>query len=157
MKHNTSGFLLVSPTHTCIDRPINTNGITKTLQRISAEHFDGKKVGSSLTRHMYMSEKYGKNVLDKRSLLVVPWPGGSSKSPMKPKTHVGMGWSPGDACRRVDGGTVMAIQPITDVGEKECCTNYFSMWPSWTPPYVLQNAHDEHCSQTQACRYCKAR
>ena len=63
LKHNTSGFLLVSPTH--IDRPINSNGITKTLQRISAEHFDGKKVGSSLIRHMYLSEKYGKNVLDK--------------------------------------------------------------------------------------------
>ena len=50
LKHNTSGFLLVSPTH--IDRPINSNGITKTLQRISAEHFDGKKIGSSLIRHI---------------------------------------------------------------------------------------------------------
>ena len=63
LKHNTSGYLLVSPTH--IDQPMNTNGVTRTLQRISAEHFDGKKIGSSLIRHMYLSEKYGKNVLDK--------------------------------------------------------------------------------------------
>ena len=54
LNHNRTGYLLVSPTN--VDQPMSTNGVTRTLQRISATHFDGKKIGSSLLRHMYLSE-----------------------------------------------------------------------------------------------------
>ena len=63
LNHNRTGYLLVSPTN--VDEPMSTNCITRTLQRISASHFDGKKIGASLLRHMYLSEKYGHNVQDK--------------------------------------------------------------------------------------------
>ena len=59
LNHNRTGYLLVSPTN--VDQPMSTNGVTRTLQRISATHFDGRKIGSSLLRHMYLSEKYGQN------------------------------------------------------------------------------------------------
>ncbi|MFN9957216.1 MAG: hypothetical protein ACK55I_29280, partial [bacterium] len=36
-------------------RPFNVNGITRVLNRIF-----GKKVGSSLLRHIYLTGKYGK-------------------------------------------------------------------------------------------------
>ena len=63
LNHNRTGYLLVSPTN--IDLPMSTNGVTRTLQGISSTHFNGKKIGSSLLRHMYLSEKYGHNVQDK--------------------------------------------------------------------------------------------
>ena len=63
LNHNRTGYLLVSQTN--VDQPMSTNGVTRTLQRISATYFDGKKIGSSLLRHMYLSEKYGQNVQDK--------------------------------------------------------------------------------------------
>ena len=63
LKHNNSGYLLTQPHNFVI--PMTSNGVTRTLQRISAREFDGKKIGSSLLRHMFLSEKYGHNVQDK--------------------------------------------------------------------------------------------
>ena len=56
LKHNTSGYFLVSPKD--ITKPMSSNEITKALQRISAEKFDGKRIGSSMLRHIYLSHKY---------------------------------------------------------------------------------------------------
>eukprot|EP01051_Picozoa_sp_SAG22_P004968 SAG22_NODE_282_length_13050_cov_37.625125_10_plen_230_part_00 len=66
LNHNSAGYLLVSPTN--IDLPMSTNGITRTLQKISSTHFDGKKIGSSLLRHMFLSEKYGERLARGRSV-----------------------------------------------------------------------------------------
>ena len=63
LKHNNSGYLLTQP-HNFVN-PMTSNGVTWTLQRISAREFDGKKIGSSLLRHMFLSEKYRHNVQDK--------------------------------------------------------------------------------------------
>eukprot|EP01050_Picozoa_sp_SAG11_P068019 SAG11_NODE_48839_length_121_cov_44.863636_1_plen_40_part_11 len=38
---------------------MTTNGVTRSLQKISMREFEGKKIGSSMLRHMYLSHKYG--------------------------------------------------------------------------------------------------
>eukprot|EP01050_Picozoa_sp_SAG11_P034613 SAG11_NODE_12309_length_709_cov_385.109836_1_plen_49_part_10 len=44
---------------------MTTNGVTRSLQKISMREFDGKKIGSSMLRHMYLSHKYGDDVSNK--------------------------------------------------------------------------------------------
>ena len=62
LKHNQSGYFIVSPTD--VKQPINSNNLTKVLIGISVK-YTGKRVGSSLIRHIYLSEKYGKEVQHK--------------------------------------------------------------------------------------------
>ena len=50
-----SAFIL-SPSST--DRPISSNELTKVLISLSSQWLDGKRVGSSLLRHIYLSDKY---------------------------------------------------------------------------------------------------
>eukprot|EP01046_Picozoa_sp_COSAG06_P056645 COSAG06_NODE_10783_length_1617_cov_1.291173_3_plen_295_part_01 len=53
LRHNQTGYLLINTK----DQPLNSNGITKTLNRIGlSEH--GKPFGSSILRHSYLSHKY---------------------------------------------------------------------------------------------------
>ena len=53
LRHNESGFLLINRK----GAPLNSNGITKVLNRIG-EQERGKPFGSSILRHSYLSHKY---------------------------------------------------------------------------------------------------
>ena len=53
LRHNDSGYLLINRK----GEPLNSNGITKTLNRIGNEQ-RGKPFGSSILRHSYLSHKY---------------------------------------------------------------------------------------------------
>ena len=55
LRHNDSGYLLVNTK----GNPLNSNGITKTLNRIGNER-RGTPFGSSILRHSYLSHKYAK-------------------------------------------------------------------------------------------------
>ena len=52
---NKSGYLLADSTHA--DKPLGSNGITKSLARTGERKFN-KRLGSSLLRHSYLSHKY---------------------------------------------------------------------------------------------------
>ena len=54
LRHNDSDYLLVNTK----GEPLNSNGITKVLNRIGLR-FRGKPFGSSILRHSYLSHKYG--------------------------------------------------------------------------------------------------
>ena len=43
-------------------RPADSSTITKILTSMSKREFEGKSVGSSLIRHMYLSSKYGETI-----------------------------------------------------------------------------------------------
>ena len=53
LRHNETGYLLVNTK----GKPLNSNGITKTLNRIGVVE-RGKPFGSSILRHSYLSHKY---------------------------------------------------------------------------------------------------
>ena len=53
LRHNGTGYLLVNRK----GEPLNSNGITKALNRIGMKH-RGKPFGSSILRHSYLSHKY---------------------------------------------------------------------------------------------------
>ena len=53
LRHNDSGYLLINRKA----EPLNSNGITKTLNRIGNER-RGTPFGSSILRHSYLSHKY---------------------------------------------------------------------------------------------------
>ena len=53
LRHNDTGYLLVNRK----GEPLNSNGITKALNRIGVEE-RGKPFGSSILRHSYLSHKY---------------------------------------------------------------------------------------------------
>ena len=53
LRHNDTGYLLVNRK----GEPLNSNGITKALNRIGVEE-RGKPLGSSILRHSYLSHKY---------------------------------------------------------------------------------------------------
>ena len=53
LRHNDTGYLLVNRK----GEPLNSNGITKALNRIGIEE-RGKPLGSSILRHSYLSHKY---------------------------------------------------------------------------------------------------
>ena len=60
LRHNDSRYLLINRK----GEPLNSNGITKVLNRIGiAER--GKPFGSSILRHSYLSDKYGKGQKEK--------------------------------------------------------------------------------------------
>eukprot|EP01043_Picozoa_sp_COSAG02_P047106 COSAG02_NODE_4479_length_5316_cov_1484.345218_4_plen_307_part_00 len=60
LRHNDTGYLLINSKGS----PLNSNGITKTLNKIGlAER--GKPFGSSILRHSYLSHKYGENQKEK--------------------------------------------------------------------------------------------
>ena len=63
LKHHNTGYLLNQPNDFL--KPMTTNGVTRSLQKISMREFDGKKIGSSMLRHMYLSHKYGDDVSNK--------------------------------------------------------------------------------------------
>ena len=54
LKHNTSGFLFTMNNKR---DPLSPNGITKFLNSIFAKYCDGRKIGSSMLRHISISEK----------------------------------------------------------------------------------------------------
>tara|TARA_R110002167_G_scaffold365353_1_gene589742 strand:- start:463 stop:1464 length:1002 start_codon:yes stop_codon:yes gene_type:complete len=54
LKHNTSGFLF---TMNNMRDPLSPNGITKLLNSIFKKYADGKSIGSSMLRHISISEK----------------------------------------------------------------------------------------------------
>tara|TARA_R110002167_G_scaffold5026_2_gene23454 strand:- start:360 stop:1358 length:999 start_codon:yes stop_codon:yes gene_type:complete len=54
LKHNTSGFLFSMNN---MRDPLSPNGITKLLNSIFKKYADGKKIGSSMLRHISISEK----------------------------------------------------------------------------------------------------
>jgi len=62
LRHNDSGFLLVNRK----GAPLNSNGITKVLNRIG-EQERGKPFGSSILRHSYLSHKYASVVEQKKA------------------------------------------------------------------------------------------
>lgn len=53
LRHNRSGFLLITPA----GGPMTSNGISKALTRIGRK-MRGKPLGTSLIRHSYLSHKY---------------------------------------------------------------------------------------------------
>ncbi len=53
LRHNDSGYLLINTK----GNPLNSNGITKALNRIGVAE-RGKPLGSSILRHSYLSHKY---------------------------------------------------------------------------------------------------
>ena len=57
LKYNKSGYFIISPKRP--DEPISGNELTKLLIGLSVKHLDGRRVGSSLIRHIYLSHKYG--------------------------------------------------------------------------------------------------
>ena len=63
LNHHDTGYLLNQPNN--YTQPMTTNGVTRSLQKISMREFDGKKIGSSMLRHMYLSDKYGEDVSNK--------------------------------------------------------------------------------------------
>ena len=62
LRHNESGFLLINRK----GAPLNSNGITKVLNRIG-EQERGKPFGSSILRHSYLSHKYASVVEQKKA------------------------------------------------------------------------------------------
>ena len=59
-KHNRSGFLLADKK----GHALGSNGITKSLAKVGLQRL-GKRLGSSLLRHSYLSHKYSKTTLEK--------------------------------------------------------------------------------------------
>ena len=60
LRHNDTGYLLINTK----GKPLNSNGITKTLNKIGlAER--GKPFGSSILRHSYLSHKYADSQQEK--------------------------------------------------------------------------------------------
>ena len=58
-RRSTAGSaFIVSPSSTDLARPISSNELTKVLISLSSQWLDGKRVGSSLLRHIYLSDKY---------------------------------------------------------------------------------------------------
>jgi hypothetical protein len=62
LRHNDSPFLLINRK----GAPLNSNGITKVLNRIG-EQERGKPFGSSILRHSYLSHKYASVVEQKKA------------------------------------------------------------------------------------------
>ena len=62
-KRDNPEYLLMKPFK--LVEPMGTNDLTRSLQRISQREFNGKLIGSSLIRHMYLSHKYGTDVQNK--------------------------------------------------------------------------------------------
>ena len=58
LRVNTSGYFITNSSQT---EPITPNGITKLLTKIFKEH-TGKSVSTSMIRHIYLSDKYNKDV-----------------------------------------------------------------------------------------------
>ena len=61
LRHNTSDHLFVNSK----GDPLNSNGITKVLNRIGTR-LRGKPFGSSILRHSYLSHKYAQTQVDKQ-------------------------------------------------------------------------------------------
>ena len=59
-KHNRSGFLLADKK----GNALGSNGITKSLAKVGLQRL-GKRLGSSLLRHSYLSHKYSKTSEEK--------------------------------------------------------------------------------------------
>jgi len=59
-KHNRSGFLLADKK----GHALGSNGITKSLAKVGLQRL-GKRLGSSLLRHSYLSHKYSKTTEEK--------------------------------------------------------------------------------------------
>ena len=64
LKYNTSGYLLRDPAHP--EQPLGSNGISKAFGRIGMER-SSKRLGSSLLRHSYLSNKYADDVKEKEA------------------------------------------------------------------------------------------
>ena len=60
-KNFESDSLFMDPTNS-FSRPADSATITKVLTSMSKREFEGRSVGSSLIRHMYLSSKYGDTV-----------------------------------------------------------------------------------------------
>ena len=58
LKHNTTGWLIINEK---TGTPLKSVGITRRLNRITEDRL-GKKIGSNMIRHSYLSNKYAKNV-----------------------------------------------------------------------------------------------
>lgn len=61
LKHNTTGHLLIDKHKNAL----GSNGISKTLADVGMT-FRGKRLGSSLLRHSYLSHKYGATTTEKQ-------------------------------------------------------------------------------------------
>ena len=62
LRVNKSGFYL---TNSKGNQPITANGITKLLNKLFKEH-TGKNVSTSMIRHIYLSDKYSKELEEKK-------------------------------------------------------------------------------------------
>ena len=58
LKHNTTGWLIVNEK---TGEPLDSVGITRRLNRITHDRM-GKKIGSNMIRHSYLSNKYADNI-----------------------------------------------------------------------------------------------
>ena len=65
LKHNTSGYFIVSPTN--ISKAIDTNNLTKVLIGLSVK-YTGKRVGSSMLRHIYLTTHIGPQLQEQAEL-----------------------------------------------------------------------------------------
>ena len=62
LTHNRSGYLLVDSADP--SKPLGSNGTSKTFARIGMREL-GRRLGSSLLRHSYLSHKYGEDAIEK--------------------------------------------------------------------------------------------
>ena len=65
--HQKSEFFTISPVRPDggIWRPLTSNELTKLFGAVSSRFIPGKRLGSSLLRHIYLSSKYGDEVAEK--------------------------------------------------------------------------------------------
>ena len=66
--HQKSEFFTISPVRPDggIWRPLTSNELTKLFGAVSSRFIPGKRLGSSLLRHIYLSSKYGDEVAEKQ-------------------------------------------------------------------------------------------
>jgi len=65
LKHNKSGYLLVNPHNP--EEPINSNTLTKLLISTSLK-YTGKRVSTTLIRHIWLTEKIGSQIQEQQEI-----------------------------------------------------------------------------------------
>jgi len=65
LKHNKSGYLLVNPHNP--EEPINSNSLTKLLINTSLK-YTGKRVSTTLIRHIWLTEKIGSQIAKQQEI-----------------------------------------------------------------------------------------
>ena len=57
LKHNKTGYFILNPSN--LQQGISTNQLTRLLTGVTSDRLQGRRIGSTMLRHMYLTSKFG--------------------------------------------------------------------------------------------------